>query len=107
MYSATDYLAVGFPHSEIPGSSLAWQLTEAYRSLTTSFFGSQRHIIRRTLLVSLLESSQSLRLIPLIRYSYSVFKDLFVRLSAGPGGTMEVGGIEPPTSCLQSTRSPN
>ena len=29
----------GFPHSDIPGSTLAWQLPEAFRSRATSFFG--------------------------------------------------------------------
>ena len=33
MYSAWDTLAGGFPHSEILGSKLVWQLPEAYRSL--------------------------------------------------------------------------
>jgi hypothetical protein len=49
-----DDLSAGFPHSDILGSSLAGQLSEAYRSLATSFIGSQRHIIRRALLVSFL-----------------------------------------------------
>jgi hypothetical protein len=33
MYSARDTLTGGFPHSEILGSKLVWQLPEAYRSL--------------------------------------------------------------------------
>ena len=37
-----------FPHSEILGSTLAWQLPEAYRSRATSFVGFWRHIIRHT-----------------------------------------------------------
>jgi hypothetical protein len=41
-----------FPHSEIFGSKLAWQLPEAYRSHTTSFIGFRRQIIHRALLVS-------------------------------------------------------
>ena len=41
-----------FPYSEIPGSKLAWQLPEAYRSRTTSFIGSQRQIIHQVPLLS-------------------------------------------------------
>ena len=37
-----------FPHSEIHGSKLAWQLPVAYRSRTTSFVGFWRPIIRHT-----------------------------------------------------------
>ena len=42
----------GLPHSEISGSMLVRQLTEAYRSLTTSFIGSWRQGIHRTPLVA-------------------------------------------------------
>ena len=42
----------GLSHSEIPGSSPAERLPEAYRSLATSFIGSWRQGIHRTPLVA-------------------------------------------------------
>jgi hypothetical protein len=42
----------GFPHSDISGSQLAWQLPEAYRSHATSFVASRRQNIHRVPLVA-------------------------------------------------------
>jgi hypothetical protein len=48
----TSLQLVGFPHSEIYGSSGCLHLTVAYRSFATSFIASMRLGIHRMLLVA-------------------------------------------------------
>ncbi len=47
---------IGFPHSEISGSKVAWHLPEAYRSNATSFFATFSQGIHRTPLNFLLRN---------------------------------------------------
>ena len=48
VYDDSDIIGTGFPHSEILGSKLAWELAEAYRTLPrpSSSFGVKAFTIR-------------------------------------------------------------
>ena len=61
---ASDFRSDRFPHSDIPGSKLATQLPEAYRSYATSFIGLlSQGIHQLPLTFTKAQRSQSLRLI--------------------------------------------
>ena len=125
------FIRAGFPIRRSP-AKLARQLTEAYRSLATSFFGLQRLGIHRAPLVALTTTPLSTQhivlcwhgLIPQVINSIRLL--MFARQSAGPPGRkaclrpdgpwaariwrrvlVEPGGLEPPTSALQRRRSPS
>ena len=51
---------MGFPHSEISGSKVAWHLPEAYRSFTTSFIATFSLGIHRTPLNFLLRNLKTI-----------------------------------------------
>ncbi len=53
IYGSYDFHHKGLPHSEISGSKLDYQLTEAYRRLTASFIASYCQGIHRVPLIAL------------------------------------------------------
>jgi hypothetical protein len=53
MEGSYDFHRMGLPHSEISGSKLDYQLTEAYRRLTASFIASYCQGIHRMPLIAL------------------------------------------------------
>jgi hypothetical protein len=94
---------VGFPHSEIPGSQLAWQLPEAYRSLPrpSSPPGTKASTVCPYFRISLsLYSSVNDPSFTLMRPSNPLLERPRVNL-------VEVNRFELMTSCVQGRRSPS
>ena len=122
-------IQAGSPIRRSP-AKLARQLTEAYRSHATSFFGLQCLGIHRAPFVALtttplstqhsclgtglipqvINSIRLLTFAPAIRRTFRPQEALAAEGSVdcpAAGALVEPGGLEPPTSALQRRRSPN
>src|SRR5439155_3980576 len=123
------FIGPGYPIRRSP-AKLARQLTEAYRSRATSFFGLQCLGIHRAPLIAFHHSVTVTTRPPkeageawvgsLRSLSYSLVNVLpglppgspaqtgaWAGESIGKAGLVEPGGLEPPTSALQRRRSPS
>ena len=114
-----DFLPCGFPHSDIPGSSVVRHLPRAFRSLPrpSSAFATKASPVRPLYLASLAFSFYLLRaclfftmgfqlLSHGLLYCAFVFVCLLYLLPSCLACMVEMSGFEPLTPCLQSRCSP-
>ena len=109
----------GFPHSGIPGSSLACQLAEAYRRLLrpSSLSGAKASTLCPSLLVHQ-DAANALQQARNPPETFDVYHLSLCEISMNRGGSraarpsegpkrVETSGLEPLTPCVQSRCSPS